>query len=1503
MSMFSLPSRASSNRKRRRATRSSSPARSVMSHVNLNVECLEDRTLMTGTWTTLANLAPSPTGIGTMMLLTDGTVMAQGGNIDSTWYKLMPDSTGSYANGAWSSRTSMSVQRLYYGSSVLTDGRVFVVGGEYSSDGGFSRTGETYNPVTNTWTNTANFPQSSFGDDPTMLLPDGSVLGGYVSGPQTYIYHPTTNTWTQTGTKLRSDQSDEETWIKLPDDSILSYDIFSSISTGVGHAQRYIPTTGTWVDASDGAPSNLSSIAVGYEMGPALLLPDGRVFQLGATGHTAYYTPSTNSWAAGPDIPISGGIQLAAYDNPAAVLPNGKVLLAVGRLPIFGAPTSVFEFDPATNTYTNVTPASSVIDLSGAAYVDRMLVLPTGQLLLTSSNTRLALYTPDGAPDDAWKPTISSVVDNGDGSFTVTGTQVNGISEGASYGDDAQMSSNYPIVRLTDATGNVFYARTYNWSSTGVATGTTPETFQFTPPAGIDAHSFTMTVIANGITSDPRTVIPAGPSVVSQTPTNTFGHVSSIRLTFDESIDVNTFTADKIRSFTDPAGNAIAISDAAITPVAGSNDRQFDISFASQTTLGVYTISVGPDVEDTLGHAMDQNHNGITGEDPGDVYTGHFSINAPKITASSIIQGATFQPGALTSVQLTFNEPIDPATFNPSQVIFINPSGAIYFASSVTPVAGSSNTRFDLRFAANVTGRYTLIVLPTMRDAFGIQLDQNGNFVPGEIPDDEYIQHFNISGPKVTASQNLMLGDPANQIFNRVQVTFDEAMDPSSFTPAQVHLTSPTGAAVPVNTIVPVAGSGNKQFNILFDPQGQIGVYSVAVGPNVRDTFGNPMDQNGNLIPGEDPADRYTTGFTVHGPAVRTDSTFDPDNYTDRQVLNRAFPGVTLSYLGNDTNSVIALPTPAGSAGGARVFGSTDASYGPEFYNSGYELRISFATPVSSVSIDAIGSFNFSTRVRGLLRIFTAAGELPPVTTPDLLAPGQLETMSLSRPNADITSVWASSNDFFVGVLLDRLQFAAGARTGPAPVNSYRVTFDKPMDVSSFTPDKVASFTDPSGNPVAVDGVFPVAGSNFTQFDITFHSQVLAGTYTLVIGPDVRDLWGNAMDQNGNLIAGEVPDDQFTGTFQITGLQLTGSTSGVQSPPVDHVHLTFNEPVDPASFTAEQVVSFTGPDGDIAITGVSAVPFTNNTQFDVFFDPQSALGDYTMVLGGGIHDLYGNALENADPVRFSIRTISVFDPDDYATGQVLNHAFPGVTLSFLGNSTNSVVALPTPPGSAGGARVFGSTTGGSFSPEFYNDPSGSGWWLRINFATPVSSVSIDAIGTTRFSGQARGLLRIYNAANQLLGSVTTADLLAGGQLATLSLSRPSADIAYAFASSDQVNQGVLLDDLSFATTSEPFAATGGGRSYSILGLEPGGTYIRGELQTGWTQTVSAEGFSSINLVSGQNQPGVDIANVEETGPSGIGAQPSPGRAIAAPVSARIRHPFEDSTDSDEWWWI
>ena len=45
--------------------------------------------------------------------------------------------------------------------------------------------------------------------------------------------------------------------------------------------------------------------------------------------------------------------------------------------------------------------------------------------------------------------------------------------------------------RATHRTGgNVYYARTYNWSSTGVATGSTPVTTEMTVPAGLPKGAY-----------------------------------------------------------------------------------------------------------------------------------------------------------------------------------------------------------------------------------------------------------------------------------------------------------------------------------------------------------------------------------------------------------------------------------------------------------------------------------------------------------------------------------------------------------------------------------------------------------------------------------------------------------------------------------------------------------------------------------------------------------------------------------------------------------------------------------------------------------------------------------------------------------------------------------------------------------------------------------------------------------------------------------------------------
>lgn len=46
------------------------------------------------------------------------------------------------------------------------------------------------------------------------------------------------------------------------------------------------------------------------------------------------------------------------------------------------------------------------------------------------------------------------------------GKQLNGQSAGAAYGDDDQMDSNYPVLRLVSSAGNTYYCKTSNWSTT-----------------------------------------------------------------------------------------------------------------------------------------------------------------------------------------------------------------------------------------------------------------------------------------------------------------------------------------------------------------------------------------------------------------------------------------------------------------------------------------------------------------------------------------------------------------------------------------------------------------------------------------------------------------------------------------------------------------------------------------------------------------------------------------------------------------------------------------------------------------------------------------------------------------------------------------------------------------------------------------------------------------------------------------------------------------------------
>jgi serine protease len=139
-----------------------------------------------------------------------------------------------------------------------------------------------------------------------------------------------------------------------------------------------------------------------------------------------------------------------------------------------------------------------------------------------------------------------------------------------------------------------------------------------------------------------------GPRVISTDPSGSIaGTVNHVRLRFNESLDLATITLADVVSLTGP-GDAISVL--AVVPVAGSN-RQFDVTFAPQTELGVYTLVLGPDISDTSGNLLDQDRDGTGGEDPDDAYTLTFEIT------DILRQDSTDVPKHIDSLEFLFGLP------------------------------------------------------------------------------------------------------------------------------------------------------------------------------------------------------------------------------------------------------------------------------------------------------------------------------------------------------------------------------------------------------------------------------------------------------------------------------------------------------------------------------------------------------------------------------------------------------------------------------------------------------------------------------------------------------------------------------------------------------------------------------------------------------------------------------------------------------------------------------
>ncbi|HEY6325227.1 MAG TPA: hypothetical protein VIW73_01750 [Candidatus Cybelea sp.] len=467
-----------------------------------------------GSFVPLASQPPSQMQMAWIM--TDGSVLTQSSLQPQNFYRYVPDAKGDYRDGTWSQVGSLQAgyQASDFASDVLADGRFAIVGGEYNL-GKFALTnlGAIYDPVKKKWAPLGH-PQGWgwIGDSPSTVLRDGHLLVGDKLHEWDAFLDPKTLQWTRVGYAGKADFNAEEGWTLLADGRILTADVLHAPNSEI-----YDPVKGRWrsagstiVDLHSPTPDH-NCLPYGPnprdcyfppgEIGPSILRPDGTVFYTGSytqpqgngAGHTAifYSTGSkAGTWVAGPDFPNGDN----AGDSYAVLEPSGNVL-------VFGASGALYEWNGTT--FKQVTRAWAV----GAP-----ILLPTGQVMMTAA-AEVVIYTPKGSPDASWAPTIKRYPKTiaGGKTYKIIGTQFNGLSQAMAFGDELQNATNYPLVRITNtASGDVYYARTHDHSTMGVATGAKTVWTYFDVPKGLAKGSSTLEVVANGIASKPVKVSVSG---------------------------------------------------------------------------------------------------------------------------------------------------------------------------------------------------------------------------------------------------------------------------------------------------------------------------------------------------------------------------------------------------------------------------------------------------------------------------------------------------------------------------------------------------------------------------------------------------------------------------------------------------------------------------------------------------------------------------------------------------------------------------------------------------------------------------------------------------------------------------------------------------------------------------------------------------------------------------------------------------------------------------------
>lgn len=701
------------------------------------------------------------------------------------------------------------------------------------------------------------------------------------------------------------------------------------------------------------------------------------------------------------------------------------------------------------------------------------------------------------------------------------------------------------------------------------------------------------TLVVNGIEINAIGPDLSGPAVVATTPSSQAeGALDRVVVTFGEAVDAATFTTADVVSLAGPQGPIPVTAVNQLGPVG------FEITFPTQTAVGNYTLTIGPDIADVAGNLMNQDGDTMNGEVSDDRFTKSLQlVPVPPFDAS-------FDFGTSTSPVAAGTTQVSNLTAYSATMGYGWTAGSIDSRDRGTS-AGTELTR-DFNFTENgtfavdvpaATAVYDVTV--TLGDALAVRDDMGviiegilvdtidtpaGDYVTktyrvtvadgqltltledlGGVNADVMINGLDVRevGPD-TSGARVIASSPTNETtgsIDRVELTFDEAIDPATFTTADVVNLAGPGGAIAATAVVQTAPN---VFEVRFATQTELGDYSLTIGPGVADLAGNQMNQDGDATNGEAGDDRFSTTIELAAtPAFEAHFDFGTASSPLAAGAARIAHGTSYSpALGHGWVSGSINSRDRGSAYGndlERDFNFTsqgtflvDVPSTPTVYDvtvtmgDGLSLRDEMGVSIEGILFDSLTSAagQYAT---GTYRVTVTDGQLT-VEVEDLGGANSLAMIN----GLDVVEVGPDT----AGPQVVAVNPAAEI-TGS--LESIELTFSEEVDAATLTTDDVVSLTGPNG-AIAPGGVVKIAPNVFA---VTFAPQTALGDYTLTLGPDLTDVVGNRMNQDGDSTNGEAGDDRFSATIAV-----------VATPPFEQ-HYDFGTASSPVATGATRVVHTT----------------------------------------------------------------------------------------------------------------------------------------------------------------------------------------------------------------------------------------------------------------------------------------------------------------------------------------